>query len=145
DRRLQGPAGGQAARHQWIDLRGRRDQHRGPAPSPRVGAGDELDEGRARRARADHLREADLSEEPLPEEGAAQARRLQARRDRQAGCALAEARHLEEAVELTARPETIANDVRPVCDRNHDAVFRRFTDLAELRTIPGPALSEAER
>src|SRR5262249_1588123 len=66
----------------------------------RVGAGDQLDEGHPRRACADHLREADLSQEPLPEENSAQARRLQARRDRQAGRAHAEARHLGEAVEV---------------------------------------------
>src|SRR5262249_42132228 len=85
---------------QRLDLRGRRDQHRGAAPSPRVGAGDQLDEGRAIRARADHLREADLPEEPLPAENPRQARRLQARRDRQAGRADAEAQELEEAGEI---------------------------------------------
>ena len=57
-----------------------------------VGAGDQLDEGRPLRAGADHLREADLSEEPLPEENSGQARQIQARRDRQAGRADAEAR-----------------------------------------------------
>ena len=48
-----------------------RDQYRGAAPSSRERAGDQLDEGHPRRAGADHLREADLSEEPLHAEGAA--------------------------------------------------------------------------
>ncbi len=69
----------------------------------RVGAGHQLDEGHPRRAGADHLREADLSEEPLSEKDPAQARRIQARRDRRAGRADAEARHLEEAVEVMTR------------------------------------------
>ncbi len=64
-----------------------------------VAGGDQLDEGCPRRARPDHLRAADLSEEPLHEEAAAEARPLQARRDREAGRADAEARNLEEAVE----------------------------------------------
>jgi rare lipoprotein A len=49
---------GQTARHQRLDARTRRDQHRGAAPSPRNGASDELDEGRALRAGAHHLNSA---------------------------------------------------------------------------------------
>src|SRR5262249_53424207 len=62
-----------------------------------VGAGDQLDEGRARGTCADHLRAADLSEEPLPEEDPAEAREIQKGRDRRAGCADAETRNLEKA------------------------------------------------
>ena len=71
-----GPARRQAARHQWFDVRCRRDQYRSAAPPPRVGAGHQLDEGRARGTRADHLREADLPEKPILEESAAKARRV---------------------------------------------------------------------
>ncbi len=77
DRGLPRPTGRQAARHQRLDLRRRRHQYRGAAPSSRVGAGDQLDEGHPRRTGANHLREADLSEEPLLEENPAEARQLQ--------------------------------------------------------------------
>src|SRR5262249_28031497 len=50
-----------------------------------------------RRARADHLRAADLSEKPVSEENPSQARQVQERRDRYAGRADAETRHLEKA------------------------------------------------
>ena len=85
DCRLPRPAGRQATRYQRLDVRLGCHQYRSAASSPRVGAGHELDERHPVGACADHLRKADLSEEPLSEESPAQARRLQARRDRQAG------------------------------------------------------------
>lgn len=102
DCRLPRPTCRQAARHQRLNLRQRRHQYRGITSPPRVGAGNQLAEGHPRRARADNLREADLSEKPVPKENPTKTCRLQERRDRQAGRVNAEARHLEEAVELTA-------------------------------------------
>jgi rare lipoprotein A len=88
---------GQTARHQRLDARIRLDQHRGAARSPRNGASDELDEGRALRAGAHHL--TDLSVESVSEENPAQERAVRARPDRKARRADAEAWHLEEAGE----------------------------------------------
>jgi rare lipoprotein A len=88
---------GQTARHQRLDARTRRDQHRGAAGSPRLDTSDQLDEGRALRAGADHLRKAVLSEGSVSEENLVQARAVRARGDRKARRADAEARHLEEA------------------------------------------------
>jgi rare lipoprotein A (peptidoglycan hydrolase) len=89
----------QTARHQRLDARTRRDQHRSAALSPRNGASDELNEGRALRAGAHHLREADLSEGSASGENSAQVRAVRARADRKAGRRYVEARHPEEAGE----------------------------------------------
>src|SRR5262249_59815620 len=71
--------------------------------------------------RADHLREADLSEEPVFEKNPAKTRRLQEGRDRQAGGIDAEARHLEKAVGLTfvlARSTHREDELAPEMARN---------------------------
>jgi rare lipoprotein A len=88
---------GQTARHQRLDARIRRDQHRGTAPSPRIGASDEPNEGRALRGGAHHLREVVLSEESVSEENPVSGRTVRTRGDRKAGRPHAEARNLEEA------------------------------------------------
>jgi rare lipoprotein A len=87
----------QTERPQGPDALIRRDQHRGATPSPRSGASGRLDEGRARRTGARHLRDADLTEESVSEESSAQARAVRARSGRKVRRVDAETRYLEEA------------------------------------------------
>jgi rare lipoprotein A len=89
----------QTERHQRLDAPIQRDQHRGAAPSPRSRASDQPDEGRASRAGAHRLREADLSEESVSGEDRAQARGGRARSGRRARRVDAETAYLEDAGE----------------------------------------------
>jgi rare lipoprotein A len=89
----------QAERHQRLDARSRRDQQRGAAPLPRIGADDQPVEVRPLRAGKNHLREADLSEETALGDGPAKVRKVRARSDRKVRCVDAEMRRVEEAAQ----------------------------------------------
>jgi rare lipoprotein A len=58
----------QTERHQQLDARSPRDQHRGAAPSPRTRADDQISEGRALRASRNHLREANLTGQSMSDD-----------------------------------------------------------------------------
>jgi rare lipoprotein A len=89
----------QTERQQRPDAPGRSDQHRGAAPSPRIRASDQPDEGRELRTGKNHVRNADLSEESVSAEDRAQARAGRARSARRAHRLDGEMLYLEEASE----------------------------------------------